>query len=125
MQPRRVLAVDDSKLMLRMYEVMLRTFPVTFASDGLEALAVIEERSDVDLVLLDINMPNMTGLEVLDRLRSSGYLDRLAVIIVSTEGHDSQIQKGLEAGAAAYITKPFDSDKLLAVIRDLDKDGSS
>jgi len=119
------LAVDDSKLMLRMYEVMLRSFPVVFASDGLEALAKLEEHDEVDLVLLDINMPNMTGLEVLDRLRSTGALNRLAVIIVSTEGHDGQIQRGLEAGATAYITKPFDSDKLVAVIRDLDKDGGA
>ena len=125
MQPRRILAVDDSKLMLRMYEVMLRTFPVVFASDGLEALSKLDEHAEIDLVLLDVNMPNMTGLEVLERLRGSGALDRLAVIIVSTEGHDGQIQRGLEAGATAYITKPFDSDKLLAVIRDLDMDGGA
>ena len=123
MQPRKVLAVDDSKLMLKMYEVMLRTFAVVFASDGLEALTKLEEHAEIDLVLLDVNMPNMTGLEVLERLRGSGTLERLAVIIVSTEGHEGQIQQGLEAGATAYITKPFDSDKLLGVIRDTEKDG--
>lgn len=108
-----------------MYEVMLRTFPVVFASDGLEALAKLEEYSDIDLALLDINMPNMTGLEVLERLRAYGTLDRLAVIIVSTEGHDDQIQRGLAAGATAYITKPFDSDKLLAVIREMGEEGNA
>lgn len=125
MQPRRILAVDDSKLMLRMYEVMLRGFSVSFAGDGLEALAMLERQADIDLVLLDVNMPNLTGLEVLERLRASGALARVAVIIVSTEGHEGQVANGLRAGAAAYITKPFDSEKLLAAIRDLAWEGAT
>jgi len=119
------LAVDDSKLMLRMYEVMLRGFSVSFAGDGLEALAMLERQADIDLVLLDVNMPNLTGLEVLERLRASGALARVAVIIVSTEGHEGQVANGLRAGAAAYITKPFDSEKLLAAIRDLAWEGAT
>jgi CheY-like chemotaxis protein len=116
--------VDDSKLMLKMYEMMLRSYPVVLASDGPEALSRVAEHPDIDVVLLDINMPTMSGLDVLDRLRADGTLDRLKVIIVSTDGHEHEIEKGLAAGAAAYIPKPFDSQRILAVIADLFKEAT-
>ena len=121
-RPHKVLAVDDSKLMLKMYEMMLRAYPVVFASDGPEALSRVVEHPDIDVVLLDINMPTMSGIEVLERLRADGILPRLKVIIVSTEGHEHEIERGLAAGAAAYIPKPFDSQKILGVIAELFKE---
>lgn len=105
--------------MLKMYEMMLRAYPIVFAADGPEALVRLAEHPDVDVVLLDINMPTMSGLDVLERLRADGTLARLKVIIVSTEGHEGEIERGLAAGAAAYIPKPFDSLKVLGVITDL------
>jgi CheY-like chemotaxis protein len=119
MQPRKVLAVDDSKLVLKMYEVMLKDYAVVTAADGVEALTRLAEHPDVDLVLLDINMPNMNGLEVLDALHGQGRLPGLAVVVVTTEGGEGEVARGLEAGAAAYITKPFDGPNLLGLISGL------
>jgi len=119
MQPRKVLAVDDSKLVLKMYEVMLKDYAVVTAADGVEALRRLAEHPDVDLVLLDINMPNMNGLEVLDTLQGQGRLPGLAVVVVTTEGGEGEVARGLEAGAAAYITKPFDGSDLLGLISGL------
>lgn len=116
MQPRKVLVVDDSKLMHKMYEVMLRQYPLVYALDGRQALERLQEHPDVDLVLLDINMPNMNGLEFLAQLRADGAWADLQIIIISTEGRDEDTVRGLEAGATAYIKKPFHTEEILDVI---------
>lgn len=123
MQPRKVLVVDDSKLMHKMYEVMLRQYPLVYALDGRQALDRLRDNSDVELVLLDINMPNMNGLEFLAQLRSDGAWAALPVIIISTEGREEDTARGIEAGANAYIKKPFHSEEILDVIARLETKG--
>jgi len=120
-QPRKVLVVDDSKLMHKMYEVMLRQYPLAYASDGRQALDRLQEHSDIDLVILDINMPNMNGLEFLARIRADQAFRDLPVVIISTEGRDEDTAQGLAAGATAYIKKPFQSEQILEVISRLEK----
>jgi two-component system chemotaxis response regulator CheY len=122
-QPRKVLVVDDSKLMHKMFEVMLRQYPLAYATDGRQALERLGEHPDVELILLDLNMPNMNGLEFLAALRAEG--NRTPVVIISTEGHDEDVARGLEAGAAAYIKKPFRSDEILDVIARLEPPGEA
>ena len=124
-QPRKVLVVDDSKLMHKMYEVMLRQYPLVYALDGRQALDRLIEHADIDLVLLDINMPNMNGLEFLAQLRSDDSRADLSVIIISTEGREEDTARGLEAGATAYIKKPFHSEEILDVITRLETKGSA
>jgi two-component system, chemotaxis family, chemotaxis protein CheY len=124
-QPRKVLVVDDSKLMHKMYEVMLRQYPQVYASDGREALQRLAEHDDIDLVLLDINMPKMNGLEFLAQVRSDSAHSGLSVIIISTEGKEEDTARGLEAGASAYVKKPFHSEEILDVISRLEKKGSA
>ncbi|MFL6237371.1 MAG: response regulator [Thermoanaerobaculia bacterium] len=124
MQPRKVLVVDDSKLMHKMYEVMLRQYPLVYALDGRQALDRLREHPDIDLVLLDINMPNMNGLEFLAELRANGRQD-VTVVIISTEGREEDAARGLEAGADAYIKKPFHSEEILDVIQRLEAKGSA
>ena len=125
MQPRKVLVADDSKLMHKMYEVMLRQYPLVYALDGRQALDRLREHPDTDLVLLDINMPNMNGLEFLAELRAESAWADLPVIIISTEGRDEDTARGMEAGATAYIKKPFHSEEILAVIAGLQPKGSA
>ncbi len=125
MQPRKVLVVDDSKLMHKMYEVMLRQHSLVYALDGRQALDRLQEHPDIDLVLLDVNMPNMNGLEFLAELRADGKRADLPVIIISTEGRDEDTLRGLEAGATAYIKKPFHSEEILDVIARLEARGSA
>jgi two-component system chemotaxis response regulator CheY len=122
-QPRKVLVVDYSKLMHKMYEVMLRQYALVYASDGRQALDRLQEHEDIDLVLLDINMPNMNGLEFLAQLRSDGSRALLPVVIISTEGRDEDTVRGMEAGATAYIKKPFHSEEILDVIARLETKG--
>jgi two-component system, chemotaxis family, chemotaxis protein CheY len=89
---------------------------VTWAKDGLAALGYLREGLDPDLVLLDINLPRMNGLELLAELRAAGVVPRVPVIIVSTEGEDHDVARGLEAGARAYLRKPFRAEQLWEVI---------
>ncbi len=125
MQPRKVLVVDDSKLMHKMYEVMLRQYALVYALDGRQALDRLREHPDIDLVLLDVNMPNMNGLEFLAELRADASRTDLPVIIISTEGRDEDTARGLEAGATAYIKKPFHSEEILALIAGLQTKGTA
>ena len=125
MQPRKVLVVDDSKLMHKMYEVMLRQYPLVYALDGRQALERLQAHDDIDLVLLDINMPNMNGLEFLAELRAVGARPDLTVVIISTEGREEDTARGLEAGADAYIKKPFHSEEILALIAGLQTKGTA
>lgn len=122
MQPRKVLVVDDSKLMHKMYEVMLRQYALVYALDGRQALDRLREHGDIDLVLLDVNMPNMNGLEFLAAMNAQGSGVNPPVIIISTEGREEDTVRGLEAGAAAYIKKPFHTEEILEVIARLEQD---
>ncbi|HEX2254668.1 MAG TPA: response regulator [Thermoanaerobaculia bacterium] len=115
----KILVVDDSKLMHKMYEVMLRQHALVHAHDGREALDRLRENLDAHLVLLDINMPVMNGLEFLEHAKGDAELATVPVIIVSTEGREEDTRRGLEAGAAAYIKKPFRNDELLKVVEDV------
>jgi two-component system chemotaxis response regulator CheY len=116
MKPRKVLVVDDSKLLHRMYEMMLRQVPLVHAYDGREGLERLRAHPDIELVLLDLNMPVMNGLEFLAVAKADEALAKVPVIVVTTEGSGAQTERGMAAGAAAYITKPFDGVRLLAVI---------
>lgn len=116
MKPKKILVVDDSDLMHRMYGVMLRGGGLVAARDGEEALAKIVADPEIDLVLLDINMPKLNGFEVLKELGARGLVPALRVIVVTTEGRDEDAQRGLAAGAAAYLTKPFRADEVRAAI---------
>lgn len=116
MQPSKILVVDDSKLMHKMFEVMLRQYELVHAFDGREALDEMRDHGDVDLVFLDINMPNMNGLEFLDVAKKDPTLADVPVIIVSTEGKEEDTERGLEAGAVAYVKKPFNSNEISELV---------
>jgi two-component system chemotaxis response regulator CheY len=118
-QPRKILVVDDSKLIHKMFEVLLRQFSLIHAHDGLEALQCLGNHADIDLILLDINMPRMSGLEFLNQVKADSAFQTIPVVIISTEGKEEDTIRGLEAGAAAYIKKPFGNQELLEVIQRL------
>jgi two-component system chemotaxis response regulator CheY len=119
MKPKKVLVVDDSKLLHRMFEMMLRGYPLVHAYDGREALDRLAEHKDVDLILLDINMPRMNGLEFLAAVKANAEMARIPVVIITTEGTEDDTQRGLQAGAAAYVKKPFRNEELIGVINRL------
>jgi CheY-like chemotaxis protein len=116
---RRILVVDDSDLMhsLMKYAISrLKGFEVSFAKNGKEALDFVTSVGEPSLILLDINMPVMDGLDLLRRLTTLGMTQRVPVIIVSTEGREADVLRGLEAGARAYLPKPFRAQDLHSMI---------
>jgi two-component system, chemotaxis family, chemotaxis protein CheY len=107
-----VLVVDDSKVMREMLIACLRgqeDFSFTHASSGLEAIEQLS-LEPFDLVLLDLNMPDIGGIEVVEFIRSQDRLKDLPIIIVTTRGDDASRERALEAGATTYLTKPFTPD---------------
>lgn len=109
---RKILVVDDSELLHRMYDLILMRYTragaaILHARNGSEAVRLVQDHADIDLMLLDINMPVMNGLQVLSGLRATGRLIRMIVIMVSTMGHEDDVQRALVSGASAYVTKPF------------------
>ena len=119
MKTKKVLVVDDSKLLHRMFEMMLRQYPLVHAYDGKEALERLAENGDVDLVLLDMNMPRMNGLELLEAMKGDARFKRIPVVIITTEGTEDDTERGMQAGAAAYVKKPFRNEELIAVVQRL------
>jgi CheY-like chemotaxis protein len=87
---------------------------VTLAYDGQEAIDLLEAQDDIDLVLLDLMMPNLSGLDVLARIRSNERLKHLPCIILTAAGQETQHQKAMELGATEFLTKPFSPKKLYA-----------
>jgi CheY-like chemotaxis protein len=115
----KILVVDDSKVMHGMYEMMLRRYAgctVVHAMNGSEALDQMQKNADCQLVILDINMPVMGGLEFLRRFKGPSSSPSIPVIIVSTEGREGERRRGLDEGATAYLTKPFQPSELHALI---------
>jgi CheY-like chemotaxis protein len=122
---KRVLVVDDDRVIQQLLEVNLELEGyevVATAADGREALEKIAALKP-DLVILDIMMPKMDGLEVCRRLRADPELAKIPVILLSARAQDMDIREGLEIGASAYLTKPFDPVELLEVVGRLAKGG--
>ncbi len=88
------------------------------AESGFEALRVLP-REQYDLIITDINMPDINGLELVSFAKQNPKYSSIPLIIVSTEGSDRDRDKGLGLGADAYMVKPFDPDSLRGVVRDL------
>lgn len=120
-----ILVVDDSATMRRMVIAALRGLEdVAFheAQSGLEAIERLSVEA-VDLVLLDLNMPDMHGLEVLRFLRSHRAFQKLPVVILTTRGDDESRETALGEGATLYLTKPFAPAELAPRVRELLEQG--
>ncbi len=113
-----ILIADDSPTMRAMLVStieMLGDFHVVEASSGFEALRLLP-REKVDLILTDINMPDINGLELISYLRNNSNYRSIPVFIISTEGSQKDIEKGKLLGANEYVVKPFDPARLLKLI---------
>ena len=116
-----ILVVDDSQTMRRMVRAALGTLPgVTFAEagSGLQAIETLAVQQ-VQMLMLDLNMPDMHGLDVLRFLRSHDQYRELPVMILTTRGDETSRDAALKAGASAYMTKPFSPTELAASVREL------
>jgi|WetSurMetagenome_2_1015567.scaffolds.fasta_scaffold00558_9 signal transduction histidine kinase len=113
-----ILIVDDNPQNLQLLGRILQenNFEIEFATNGPAALDWIKIKK-FDLILLDINMPELNGFEVCTRIRSDNSMNNIPIIFLSAETERESILKGFELGAQDYITKPFDSRELLVRIR--------
>jgi two-component system chemotaxis response regulator CheY len=111
----KALVVDDSRSMRAILTKQLRElgFDVVEAGGGAEALRSLHAQGPFELVLLDWNMPEMDGQEVLTLIRSEPAYKGVRVMMVTTESEMSQVSVALDAGANEYLMKPFDRDALL------------
>ncbi len=112
----RALIVDDSGVMRKIVERSLRQAGLELsevweASNGLEALAILQQKTP-DLILSDINMPNMDGLEFVRQLRAVESAQGVPVVMITTEGSESRVVEALSCGARGYIRKPFTPEQV-------------
>lgn len=116
-----VLVVDDSRVMRDMITACLRAIPtveVTQAASGLEAIERLSLKP-FDLMVLDLNMPDIGGLEVVEFVRGQDRLRALPILVVTTRADDGSREAILAAGASKYLTKPFTPDAILAEVQAL------
>lgn len=115
--PNVILAVDDSPSMRQMVGQTLRAagYDVIEAADGVEALELAKGRV-VDVVITDVNMPNMDGLTLVKELRRLPQYKGVPLLVLTTESSSEKKQEGRAAGATGWIVKPFDPDRLLATV---------
>jgi len=114
-----ILIVDDEDLNLEIItEYLSEDYQTTTAEDGAIAWQILQNKPDeFDVILLDRMMPNMNGMEVLEKLQSHPTLQHCPVIFQTAKASVSDIAEGLNAGAFYYLTKPFDEDVLLSVVK--------
>lgn len=113
-----LLIVEDDPAMRDLLELAFRQqfvppFELTIAKNGLEALEKIKETPPA-LMILDILLPEMNGLQLLQQLRDSQLLDDIRVVMISALGVREVVQQAIEAGASDFVVKPFDMDTLIA-----------
>jgi two-component system chemotaxis response regulator CheY len=116
-----ILVVDDSKVMREMVIACLRGEPgfvFAQASSGLEAIEKLSLES-YDAMVLDLNMPDIGGYEVIEFVRSQDKLRTLPILVVTTRGDESSRTRALESGASRFMTKPFAPDTILEAVRGL------
>lgn len=112
------MTVDDSASVRQMVSFTLKNegYEVTEAIDGVDALAKLSQQS-VDMVLTDLNMPNMDGIELIKQIRANPNFKFIPIIFLTTESQQEKKQQGKQAGATGWIVKPFKPEQLVGVIR--------
>ena len=116
----KILIADDDPTIIHLLTVNLEMedYEVVVAQDGLQAVTMANQ-DPPDLIILDIMMPNMDGWAARDELLKSPTLADIPVIFLSARAQQADLRRGLEAGAAEYITKPFDPVDLLKIIEEV------
>ncbi len=113
----KVLVVDDSASMRQMVKTILTDagHEVSLASDGTDAIERFSDR--IDLVITDYNMVTMNGIELIQAIRKGSVNRSVPIVMLTTESETERKREGMQAGATAWITKPFNRDTLLAIIQ--------
>lgn len=118
---KKVLVVDDSSTVRQQVGMTLRGagFEVVEAVDGVDGASKIASTDGLGLVICDVNMPRMNGIEMVEKVKSDPRYAGLNVVMLTTEGHPSLIARAKKAGAKGWIVKPFKPAMLLAAAKKL------
>jgi two-component system chemotaxis response regulator CheY len=118
---KKIMVVDDSRTVRQQVANLLTEagYEIIEASDGVEGAEKIDSSHDLAMVICDVNMPRMNGIEMLTLLKKSGRHDDLVVLMLTTEGQAGPIAKAKQAGARGWIVKPFTTETLLTAVRKL------
>lgn len=116
---KRILVVDDSAAIRQSITYVLQQggYEVIEAKDGQDGLDVLAKIEPPDLIVTDVNMPNLDGIGFTRRVREQITLKFVPIVVLTTESQGEKMNEGKEAGATAWIVKPFNADKLLAVVK--------
>ena len=111
-----IMTADDSASMRQMVSMTLKQagYDVVEAVDGKDALTKI---NGINMLITDLNMPNMDGLELIRQVRSKPEFKFIPIVMLTTESQDSKKSEGKAAGATGWIVKPFSPDQLIAVVK--------
>jgi two-component system chemotaxis response regulator CheY len=115
----KILVIDDSRMVRQQVGRALEGagFTVVEATDGADALEKLAATPETRMIVCDVNMPRMSGIEFLENIQAQGL--RLAVVMLTTEGQPEMIARAKSLGAKGWIVKPFKPDQLVAVARKL------
>ncbi len=115
----KIMIVEDDRTTVKLLKFLLekRKYEVVSRKNGREAVDTVEKESP-DLILMDIMMPEMDGIEATRKIKENEKTSSIPIIILSALGQEMEVMKGLQAGADGYIVKPFDSQALLRQIED-------
>jgi len=118
---KNILVVDDSATVRQQVGLAVKQagYSVVEAADGLEGLERLNTISDIALIVCDVNMPNMNGLEMLEKIQTDGKHQAIPVIILTTEGQPDLVARAKKGGAKAWIVKPFKAELLVAAANKL------
>ena len=118
---KKILVVDDSASIRQQVSMALRQvgFDVVEACDGAAGFETIERDREIGVVVCDVNMPRMNGIEMLQKLKARGTHTALSVIMLTTEGQPALIKQAREAGAKGWMVKPFNAAQLVSVVQKL------
>jgi two-component system chemotaxis response regulator CheY len=117
----KVLIVDDSATMRKIITRVLRQAEIPCATvleagNGVEGMAKLQSDPDIDLILSDINMPEMNGVDFVKAVRATRSKETLPMIMVTTEGGEAMMSNALELGANGYVTKPFTPESIRSAL---------
>jgi two-component system chemotaxis response regulator CheY len=119
MSKKTVLIVDDSVTIRQQVSMTLKSagYEVMEACDGQEGVEVVQNNPGLAMVLCDLNMPRMTGLEFLETIKGANSAPPVPVVMLTTDGSPDLIARAKRAGAKGWIVKPFQTDLLIAAVR--------
>jgi two-component system chemotaxis response regulator CheY len=117
--PKKILIVDDSAAIRQSISFILKQegYETIEAGDGLEAYNLLPGLESLDLIITDVNMPNLDGIGFIRKARELPKFKFTPILVLTTESQGSKMNEGKEAGATGWIVKPVNADKLLGIVK--------